>query len=759
MLSWKQDKANRGVVKYNLAMNNFLAECVRFFLDDPTTSTPLDQGQLNYFESAPVNSCEFISGATYYMDVVLEKSDQSMVMCESGFPGPKSYLAQFTAKDPVCRQIEVDLSPYPCNTPFNAFAGNIPPEDTTIYNLWSTFNGRYFGPATQKWISPFNYQSASQGAHYNVSDPAQAPYTPPYYYGKSIARIKYTPADEWTTGNSQVRNPILAFFQRMEVEYLNPELEKKIKLGNMNYVGSTPSSSFVFEDTFTTSSFAYSMAQNVGDSINLKGLKNALVKSFSGIGTLENLTNEYVPDQSRYVISSKFECPILDFKYQSSETMSISGGLHPPMTLSSSGFLDNTPIALGKGMWSGYGIREPNKEYVKMSLVETPASAIPEPPLDFSSVSPSLIEAFKFYENNPSGLSTELGKLSDETAISEAIVAIPFSTEVIHGHPDFAATVVRSDSPKLYDLLNNGRGQGIDNINLFAIDRKLFDCYRSKNPNWINTAAAPQNNSIIDMIKLMQEFVFPPMMDFVQNSGIPPFVSYIFKFSHNLNKLDLQDIWQGVLPRIGVAAEVESKTIKHSLTDRNQFFHGKKLPTSIRWLVFKVKKRAEMDYGKVTQWNTDDVGGMFTPEGGRRKTDTGVEITDYTPSWASKFSYNWPHDFYSLVELGKIKSEVSFLPPIGRGELIIPCDEEKGGEPKDTSEPGVKIKTPDGTEIIIGKDADGTTFETDQSSGGSKGTAKSDKVSFKIKETISATGTDTVSMKALKKPKKPGAKD
>jgi hypothetical protein len=248
-------------------------------------------------------------------------------------------------------------------------------------------------------------------------------------------------------------------------------------------------------------------------------------------------------------------------------------------------------------------------------------------------------------------------------------------------------------------------------------------------------------------------------MDFVQNSGIPPFVSYIFKFSHNLNKLDLQDIWQGVLPRIGVAAEVESKTIKHSLTDRNQFFHGKKLPTSIRWLVFKVKKRAEMDYGKVTQWNTDDVGGMFTPEGGRRKTDTGVEITDYTPSWASKFSYNWPHDFYSLVELGKIKSEVSFLPPIGRGELIIPCDEEKGGEPKDTSEPGVKIKTPDGTEIIIGKDADGTTFETDQSSGGSKGTAKSDKVSFKIKETISATGTDTVSMKALKKPKKPGAKD
>jgi hypothetical protein len=168
-------------------------------------------------------------------------------------------------------------------------------------------------------------------------------------------------------------------------------------------------------------------------------------------------------------------------------------------------------------------------------------------------------------------------------------------------------------------------------------------------------------------------------MDFVQNPGIDPFVMYVFKFEQELDQVDLQDIWQGVLPSIGVKAEIEDVTIKHSLLDSNEFFHKRRLPTDVRWLVFKIKKRATMEYSQVTQWNTDDVGGLITPQPQPDFRSTGqTTFASPIPRIETKFSYNWPHDFYSLVELGKINTEVEFnkklLPastevdPIGKSE-------------------------------------------------------------------------------------------
>ena len=661
MLSWNGRNPENKISKYNQAMNNFLSECVRFFLRDPKNPETFNQGQLNYFESLPVVACNFVSGATYYMDVILEKTEaKPFTMCESGFSGDFSYTpSQFTAKDPVCRLPDFDE---PCEyATWSLGPEKTPPVDRSIYNTYSTFDGRYFGPATQKWKSIFNWSSASEGAHYNVSDPAQAPYTPPYYYGKSIARIKYTPGDEWTSQAFQNTNPLDIFFEKMEIEFVNTELEEKIKLGNMNYIASTTSpSASVFEDTFSTSSFAYQMAQNVGDSINLKGIKNELEIQYDGVGKLISATNTYSPGKSRWIISSKFECPILDFSNQEAQTLTVSGGLHPPTSLSSSGFLDQQPVRLGKGMWSGYGVRKGDSNFVTMGISKVdPAIISPTQIVDGVEISTSLINAFGF--NNVPGqtsLHKEVGVLANKRKISEAVVAIPFTGQAnIPETPGWNRAMASTANPaqmsSVYNMLNEGRN---GEVNLFAIDRKRFDPYREAPPN----AELPKN-SITDMVKMMNEFVLPPSMDFVQNPGIDPFVMYIFKFEQELDQVDLQDIWQGVLPSIGVKAEIEDVTIKHSLLDSNEFFHKRRLPTDVRWLVFKIKKRATMEYSQVTQWNTDDVGGLITPQPQPEFKFTGQTLfAPPIPRIETKFSYNWPHDFYSLVELGKINTEVEF---------------------------------------------------------------------------------------------------
>jgi hypothetical protein len=41
-------------------------------------------------------------------------------------------------------------------------------------------------------------------------------------------------------------------------------------------------------------------------------------------------------------------------------------------------------------------------------------------------------------------------------------------------------------------------------------------------------------------------------------------------------------------------------------------------------------------------------------------TDDRRQRPNGAPNRQSVFSYNWPHDFYSLVELGKVKTDIEF---------------------------------------------------------------------------------------------------
>ena len=145
----------------------------------------------------------------------------------------------------------------------------------------------------------------------------------------------------------------------------------------------------------------------------------------------------------------------------------------------------------------------------------------------------------------------------------------------------------------------------------------------------------------------MDDYVIPPELDFnTYNSGndrIEPFAMYIMEFKHTLSQQDLSDIWQGLMPKISTTAELDSVTESHKRLPIIEFFGDRKLPDNIRWMVFKVKKKANRDYFKLTADTTDDekfAKDFFTTKNGK-----------------VPYSYNWPYDYFSLVELAELEVE------------------------------------------------------------------------------------------------------
>jgi len=239
--------------------------------------------------------------------------------------------------------------------------------------------------------------------------------------------------------------------------------------------------------------------------------------------------------------------------------------------------------------------------------------------------------------------STErVGELADEKEISEAVVMIPFVDEPINSKT-MASTV-------------NVMGR-----NFFKLSKKLFN-YTKKNieagkPAIPHEGASSEysvekdipSTSVSEMITNIKKYNMPPQFDFITyplKSGEFPFVMYIFEFHHTLDKQDLADIWQGVMPKIAVTAEKDSVVISHEMNPV-EFYEAKKLPPNVRWLTFKVKRKANIDYYSVTADSRDDDRFKFDFEFGEA---------------APEYSYNWPYDFFSLVELVQVEGGVSATP-------------------------------------------------------------------------------------------------
>lgn len=720
--------------QYRLAINNLLAEIPSFFLKD---------NELKTIVSKPAGDISLVSGTTYYMNVYLEK-DPSTIMIQDYWNGTRGSTNNFIA----------------------------PPNDPlTPDTEYRSFNGRYFGPPVQAGtassVGTDNDGYGDSGT--KLGDPAYAPYTPPYFYGKSISTIAYVADSSDEAGGFNYKK----VFEKATVTQTNPTMEGMFKL----------------LDAGLTSAPALSGAMGLSSSLNLFGLFSEKETRVDDAGNLIEVVDAPNSDRNKWVISPRMETPVLDFDTQPEQkgwgrgmwsgygniltssngiTFGIEetfkGAFQPEWTdaRNITASLADTRFEKGTGgtAWNGgiAGTREvlgnesiqctiPQLgDYVMFGLNDDPPASPSYTDMEYA-IQTKNTGKWSVWENNvevkmssfdfeagdsfrllrqPYGLieyqhlsgaapskgfktiyvsetssygkklypdiaigdendfitnyfhspvlnkqsllqkcftnpeDKQVGEIATQKEISEAIVAIPFSVRGFSKDSIYPETTT------------------IMNKNFFRINQDVFDANRQhylRSKNKIFSADPLLGDSVTKMLKMMDKYIIPPELDslnFPEGSNkVDPFIMYMFEFNHTLSQQDLADIWQGVMPDISRIAQLSDSTVDNNIfshpTGPNEFFGGKTIPEDIRWMVFKVKKRANFNYYKMTADTSDD--GKF-----KFQFNVGGKELPY--------SYNWPYDFCSLVELAEIEVKEKFVEGPKRMEIgplmLAPTTEEDG---------------------------------------------------------------------------------
>jgi hypothetical protein len=298
----------------------------------------------------------------------------------------------------------------------------------------------------------------------------------------------------------------------------------------------------------------------------------------------------------------------------------------------------------------------------------------------------------------------QLGVVSNEgKAIREAVVAIPFmSNPGTAGGKDY------------FYIDTNTILWAKDAAVLEDPDASEFDKHKAANSisNFKDTSVAAWKykpaQSVVDMVKTMQRYVIPPQFDFLREGEYDskpdvPFAMFLFEFETKLTQKDLINIWQNLPPDDTNNKSIDKKSLSRAVTKRATApfnWPGKKplkltkrkdlliqaaenkvdnwkgfdilndrpaegtqkymdewewkdmfpdppgssgdanlgYPHDIQWMVFKVKQKAETNYYDLT-----------------------AKIEEPASNWAiPHYSYNWPYDFFSLVELIKLNVAYKF---------------------------------------------------------------------------------------------------
>lgn len=625
---WSEAKPN-----YTLATHNFLAETANLFLKE---------GKLNSIVSKPRAQWKsFEIGTTYYMDVQLKKTD-NLVMCEGPLTAsqdhPLNGLASYRPlTGPSRGALYGPAARFTLQPMYNdrAISGS---QINGYINAASSSGGDVVGFGVNN-LAVSGSNGGSEGAEKN--DPAYAPWTPPYFYGASTVTLSYT---------AHTTNPTLdEIFHGAEfsASYSNDNTGIPKDGGYRPFSGSGVDTNNLVHDS--SPAIAHRMA--ISSSINLfqKVFDKNVV--YDAQGKALNMQDHQQPENfNRWAISPKMEFPVLNFSQSVNDG---SPNLHTSVH----------HTGTTRGMWWGYGDVPKSDEGIYLSLKEyEPTIQRRFNPRDRTNKSSaanltgSLIEQCGF--SIPGAAenllpSRKLGRMPQdfEKSISEAVVCIPFSRTQIPG-----VTSGHNLGGRYFFLIDNDVwGQHVinyENNSPYAIEQGQLGSDRNID-----------KTSISDLIPKMDKFILPPKFDFRKfPNNVPPIVMYMFEFEHKFTRQELVDIWQNVMPEISMNAEVEEVTLSHP-TSKFEFFHGER-PFStlysdedpeVEWLVFKVKQKAKTNYYGLTTDTFDD--GKFNFN----------LVPGYSAKTEPLYSYNWPYDFCSLVELGKIESSVKF----GKERLVV----------------------------------------------------------------------------------------
>tara|TARA_R100000664_G_scaffold24906_2_gene34801 strand:- start:11934 stop:15896 length:3963 start_codon:yes stop_codon:yes gene_type:complete len=462
-----------------------------------------------------------------------------------------------------------------------------------------------------------NASNYANTTHSNkFKDPAYAAYTPPYFYEKSTARIAYTPS---TPGRPTVKELLSRIEQAISLD----DNFKANDFGATAVSGTFYTGSAYNVNAFDGGDLASSNRMRISGSVNLFGRAKYKKVTYDNKVNLLDPDGGYIPlvfedtsDEAfdAWTVGTKFECPALNF-VDATQFHSASGP---------------------RGIWGGYGRFPKGSEGMYLEVKD------PFPDADPATTG-SLLQVCKFSTFGSTKTRKKIGKMAKEKQISEAIVAIPYVWNSLEGTNQPALITYPGTQKKFFSISHENHSETLLNL---------------------NAGEEPASVSCGDLYKKMKKYNLPPQFDFLtfpfnptDNSGLKPIVMFMFEFTHTLSRQDLRDIWQGLMPQISRQAEVQEVKLTYP-TGKKEFFDGKEIPSYVRWMVFKVKKKAETSYFAVTSDVEDDSNFKFKFQGQEKPPE---------------YNYNWPYDYFSLVELANIESMMNFT---GNGNEIGEVEED-----------------------------------------------------------------------------------
>jgi len=378
-------------------------------------------------------------------------------------------------------------------------------------------------------------------------------------------------------------------------------------------------------------------SMQITSSIDIFGVERVLEETSTGL-----VTNKSVGQ--KWLIRPKWETPMMNFNDE---------GIHPITAHASTLTLPTFASAsVPRGMWHQFGVmpEDPNIG-VFMEISEIPLQwltnhydVVNEPSVynDFSvdnarslpNKVKSLAKLCGFNKNNNT---KRLGELKDKLTVKEAIVAVPYITKTINSKAN-SKLGTGGKKNKIKETLKQ----------FISIPKRRWSAAlkESQGTSVQSDSLSTSGESIRKLAQSLQNYVFPPQFDAINNPKIKPIAMYVFEFEYQFDKDDLSYMWQNIAPKDYKKLSFQTQTVTHNLGD-NELINEKILSNeNLRWMVFKVKQRATSDYYDLL---VDQAGEATTQIKNTKKKKQKYEI-----------GYNWPYDYLSFVELIKMDVDILF---------------------------------------------------------------------------------------------------
>ena len=643
--------SGKGNSLYKYMMHNFLAESLNFFIRNgkPTSIKSLPQSEWK----------SVIPGQKYGMRIKIRRSMDS-IKVNSGswgpFPLPQN-VQLFGAGNPRTAGDMTVISP--TGKPSLGFFNNQTSQESfTMYSRPSAFGPPVLGISGSGGNGYYgNYPASASLFDFGSENGIYAGHTPPYYDGEAWIDVVYFAngiQSESGSNSAKTQPHLFTMLTASDVDTAyQPTIQDVTTLANEQVFGSgenaiTAQGAYVrywrfdqeelLRDTgrglLPIAPWSYHANGNVGGNKYYGPYGGSTINKWAMQANAS--LNVFSEQDDKWVIQSKFETPMLNFNHvTSSDTLTLRRS-------------PGASITIPKGMWHQFGRIPQNEEGVFIEVADLPedwlsyhpsSSLVPDPggvvhsELSSPRIPDDIVDqnlCAKTFFNGYSlpksdgidgiitgsmgslidvcGFSTDskrVGRIRETKTIKEAIVAIPF--------------IIKGGKRRFFTLPSVDSG-------------------------------VPPGPSIGEQINKMRRYILPPKFDFSRND-VPRIAMYIFEFKHKLDKDDLSHIWQNLPPKLGVKAEESYATVSHELftnelmgdwkavanlkmqaTERSGF------ESEVRWMVFKAKQRAKTNY--------------FDQVSAQGASSVAAQIPEY--------SYNWPYDFCSIIEMINIEPEVEF---------------------------------------------------------------------------------------------------